>query len=269
MSEVPPGGGPGGGTATLDLPPASPVGEPPASRIAEPIAEPGTHQVMEPVSEHAPDVLAAVPATAEQPAPAEPAPPARLGDAGLDMLFRTARTTWSWTDEPVGDDTLRELYELLRLGPTSGNASPARFMFLRTPDAKARLRPSLSTGNSAKTQSAPVLCIVAHDPAFFNDLPRLAPGADARDWFAHNEELASATAFRNGTLQGAYLILAARALGLGCGPMSGFDNGAVDREFFSLSGWRSNFLVALGHPDHAVPGPRAPRLSFDEACRLL
>ena len=244
------------GTGALDLPPAEPAVAEPA--VAEPIMSEPT--VAEPVM--------AEPVPAEPPAP-EPAAPARLDPAGLDLLFRTARTTWSWSADPVGDDTLRELYELLRLAPTSGNCSPARFMFLRTPDAKARLRPAMSTGNTEKTMAAPVLCIVAHDPAFFDELPRLAPGVDARDWFAHDEELAAATAFRNGTLQGAYLIMAARALGLSCGPMSGFDNGAVDREFFSLSGWRSNFLVALGHGDRAVPGPRAPRLSFDESCRLL
>ena len=202
-------------------------------------------------------------------APPPPAVPATLDAAGLDLLFRSARTSWAWTDAPVGDDTLRALYDLLRMGPTSGNCSPARFMFLRSSESKARLRPSLSAGNADRTMGAPVVCIVAHDPRFYEDLPRLCPGTDARGWFAGNDDLAAATAFRNGTLQGGYLILAARALGLDCGPMSGFDNAAVDNDFLLATGWKSNFLVALGHADHAKAGPRAPRLSFDEACRLL
>ena len=194
---------------------------------------------------------------------------AKLDDAGLDILFREARTQWAWRPAPVEDGTLRELYDLLKLGPTSANCSPARFMFLRTVEAKQRLRPALSAGNADKTMLAPIVAIVAHDPSFFEDLPRLYPGADARAWFAGNEELAEDTAFRNGTLQGAYLILAARALGLDCGPMSGFDNAKVDDEFFVATGWKSNFLVALGHAEAADLPPRAPRLGFDEACRLL
>ena len=204
-----------------------------------------------------------------EPSPPEPTPPATLDTAGLDLLFRTARTSWAWTNKPVDDEQLRTLYDTLRWGPTSGNCSPARFMFLRSGAAKERLRPVLSGGNVDRTMAAPVVCIVAHDPRFYEDLPRLCPGADARGWFAGNEDLAAATAFRNGTLQGAYLILAARALGLDCGPMSGFDNAAVDAEFLVAQGWRSNFLVALGHADAAQAGPRAPRLVFDEACRLL
>ena len=197
------------------------------------------------------------------------APRPAIDPAGLDLLFRSARTSWDWTGEAVEDDTIRSLYDLLRFGPTSANCSPARFMFLRTSWAKERLRPALSEGNIDKTLAAPVVCIVAHDPKFFEELPRLYPAADARGWFAGNEALSEATAFRNGTLQGAYLILAARALGLDCGPMSGFDNAKVDSEFLLAQGWRSNFLVALGHADRAKAGPRAPRLSFDEACRLL
>ncbi len=194
---------------------------------------------------------------------------ARLDDAGLDLLFREARTRWEWRPTPVEDATVRELYDLMKLGPTSANCSPARFMFLRTMEAKQRLRPALSTGNADKTMLAPLVVIVAHDPLFYEDLPRLYPGSDARAWFAGNEELAEETAFRNGTLQGAYLILAARALGLGCGPMSGFDNAKVDDEFFAATGWKSNFLVALGHAEATDAPPRAPRLGFDEACRLL
>lgn len=194
---------------------------------------------------------------------------AGLDEAGLDLLFRTARTHWVWRDEPVDDDALRRVYDLLRMGPTSANCSPARFMFLRTSYAKERLKPALSAGNVEKAMAAPVVCIVAHDPKFYEELPRLFPGADARSWFAGNEDLAAATAFRNGTLQGAYLMLAARAAGLDCGPMSGFDNDKVDNEFFIATGWRSNFLVALGHGDGSTLPERAPRLAFDEACRLM
>ena len=200
----------------------------------------------------------------------EPAPaPSVLDEHGLDVLFRTARTTWKWRDEGVEDDTLRRLYGLLKWGPTSGNCSPARFLFLRTDAAKRRLRPSLSAGNADKAIAAPLVAIVAYDPRFYEDLPRLYPGADARAWFAGNDALAEETAFRNGTLQGAYLMMAARAVGLDCGPMSGFDNEKVDREFLVAQGWKSNFLVALGHGDKAQAGPRLPRMTFDEACRLL
>jgi 3-hydroxypropanoate dehydrogenase len=191
-------------------------------------------------------------------------------DAGaLDALFGSARTCYKWTDEPVSDATLRELYNLLRMGPTSANSSPGRFLFLRTRQAKERLAPALSQGNLKKTMTAPVTAIVAYDPRFYEHLPRLFPAADARTWFAGNEALAEETAFRNGTLQGAYLILAARALGLDCGPMSGFDRAKVDEIFLAERGWKSNFLVNIGHGDPADQRPRAPRLEFDEACVLL
>jgi 3-hydroxypropanoate dehydrogenase len=192
-----------------------------------------------------------------------------IDEHALDTLFRAGRTHWRWTDQPVTDDELRAVFDLMKMGPTSANSSPARFLFLRTPEAKGRLRPALSAGNIEKTMAAPVVAIVAHDPRFYDDLPRLFPQADARSWFAGNEELAATTAFRNGTLQGAYLIMAARAVGLDCGPMSGFDNERVDREFLLIQGWKSNFLVNLGHGDPAEPHERAPRLTFDEACRLL
>ncbi len=192
-----------------------------------------------------------------------------LDEAGLDLLFRSARTRWTWRTEEVEDDTLRRMYDLLKLGPTSANCSPARFLFLRTEGSKRRLRPALSAGNADKTMAAPVVAIVAHDPKFYEDLTRLYPGVDARGWFAGNDALATETAFRNGTLQGAYLIMAARAVGLSCGPMSGFDNDAVDREFLVAQGWKSNFLVALGHADPSGGGGRLPRLTFDEACRML
>ena len=192
-----------------------------------------------------------------------------LDQAAIDSLFVEARTHYTWHADPVSDDELHRLYDITRAGPTSANSSPARFMFLRTHDAKERLRPALSAGNVDKTLSAPVVTIVAHDPAFFDRLPFLFPHADARSWFAGNDELAEATAFRNGTLQGAYLMMAARAIGLDCGPMSGFDNALVDAEFLSGLGWKSNFLVNLGHGDPAGLFPRAPRLEFDEACVLL
>lgn len=193
----------------------------------------------------------------------------RLEAEALAALFSEARTHFKWTDAPVSDETLRELHGLLRMGPTSANCSPARFLFLRSPGAKERLKPTLSAGNVEKTMTAPVTVIVAHDPYFFEHLPRLFPRADARSWFASNPELAEETAFRNGTLQGAYLILAARALGLDCGPMSGFDREKVDEIFLAGHGWRSNFLVNLGHGDASALFPRSPRLDFAEACEIL
>ena len=192
-----------------------------------------------------------------------------LADEALDILFREARTHNAWTDEPVSDDTLRELYDVLKQGPTSANNSAGRFLFLRTRDAKERLRPALSAGNTDKTMAAPVTAIVAYDPKFYDHLPRLFPHTDARAWYAENEELAEATAFRNGTLQGAYLIIAARALGLDCGGMSGFDNAKVDAEFLTDRGWKSNFLVNIGHGDPSGVRPKGPRFAFDEACLLL
>jgi 3-hydroxypropanoate dehydrogenase len=192
-----------------------------------------------------------------------------IDDAALDQIFRTARTHNAWTDEPVSDETLRELYDLLKQGPTSANNSAGRFLFLRTREAKERLRPALSAGNTEKTMAAPVTAIVAYDPKFYDHLPRLFPHTDARAWYAENEELAEATAFRNGTLQGAYLIIAARALGLDCGGMSGFDNAKVDAEFLTDRGWKSNFLVNIGHGDPSGVRPKGPRFAFDEACLLL
>lgn len=191
-----------------------------------------------------------------------------LDDTALDGLFRTARTHYRWTDATVTDDELRTVYDLLKMGPTSANCSPARFLFLRGTYAKERLRPSLSAGNLS-CLAAPVVCIVAHDPAFYTHLPRLFPDTEAKSWFAGNTRLSDETAFRNGTLQGAYLLMAARAAGLDVGPMSGFDNDKVDAEFMPAHGWKSNFLVALGHAEPAEAHPRAPRLTFEEACVLL
>jgi 3-hydroxypropanoate dehydrogenase len=188
----------------------------------------------------------------------------------LDLLFRHARTYNRFTDQPVTDDELRALHALLRQGPTSANSSPARFLFLRSREARQRLAPALSAGNLEKTMAAPVTAIVAYDPKFYEKLPKLFPhNPDAMSWFTENDALAASTAFRNGTLQGAYLILAARALGLDTGPMSGFENAMVDELFLADRGWRSNFLCNIGHGDPAGLFPRSPRLDFEEACVLL
>lgn len=191
-----------------------------------------------------------------------------LDDAALDTLFRAARTKNAWTDEPVSDEVLQQLYDIVKFGPTSANSSPARFVFLRTPEAREKLKPALNPGNIEKTMTAPVTVIVAFDPLFYEKLPKLFPHADARGWFSGNPDLADETAFRNGTLQGAYLIMAARALGLDCGPMSGFDRAKVDQLFLSDQGWKSNFLINLGHGVAEDTFERSPRLDFDEACVL-
>jgi 3-hydroxypropanoate dehydrogenase len=194
----------------------------------------------------------------------------QLNDESLDILFRKARTHNAWLDKPVSDDTLRKLYDLMKWGPTSANSFPARILFLRTPEAKQRLRPALAPLNVDKTMQAPVTAIVAYDVAFYNKLPELFPNnPSARDWFADSPEFAQVTAFRNGTLQGAYFMLAARSLGLDCGPMSGFDDAKVDAEFFAEGQVKSNFLCNLGHGDASKLFPRNPRPEFDEVCRLL
>jgi len=192
-----------------------------------------------------------------------------LDDAALDALFREARTQNGWADTPISDDELHRLYDLLKFGPTSANSSPARFAFLRSAEAKQRLSPALSPGNVEKVEAAPVVAIVAEDPHFYDHLPKLFPHADARAWFAGNPALAEETAFRNSTLQGGYLIMAARAVGLDVGPMSGFDRSKVDEIFFADKGWKSNFLVCLGHGSGENLFPRAPRLDFSEACLEL
>jgi 3-hydroxypropanoate dehydrogenase len=192
----------------------------------------------------------------------------RLPDDCLDTLFRTARTHSAFLDRPVSQDTLRDLYDLLKWGPTSANSSPGRFVFVVSPKGKEKLEPALSQGNLAKTMAAPVTVIVGYDMAFYDALPRLFPHTDARSWFAGKDELVLTTAFRNGTLQGGYLILAARALGLDCGPMSGFDNAKVDAAFFAGTTIRSNFLCNLCYGDPAKLMPRHPRLTFEEACRI-
>jgi 3-hydroxypropanoate dehydrogenase len=192
-----------------------------------------------------------------------------LDDAALDALFREAHTHNKWTDQPVTDDELRTLFDLLKMAPTSANTSPGRFLFLRTQYAKEKLRPALSTGNTDKTMAAPVTVIVAFDPNFHDHLPRLFPHVDAKSWFTGNPGLSEETAFRNGTLQGAYLIMAARARGLDCGPMSGFDKAKVDEAFLADRGWKSNFLINIGHGDAEGVRPRSPRFDFDDACVLM
>jgi len=189
--------------------------------------------------------------------------------AGLDLLFHEARTHNKWKPDPVSDETLKELYETLKWGPTSANSSPARFVFIRTKEGKEKLAPALSSGNMEKTMAAPVTVIVAYDPKFYEHLPKLFPhNPDATSWFTSNDSLAATTAFRNGTLQGAYLMIAARAMGLDIGAMSGFDNAKVDAAFFAHNGWRSNFLVNLGYGDPAGLFNRSPRLTLDEAAQF-
>lgn len=205
-----------------------------------------------------------------------------LNDQALDQLFRLARTHNAWQAKPVSDTTLHQLYDLMKWGPTSANSSPVRLLFLRSPESKQRLLPALSPGNVEKTMAAPVTVIIGYDAKFYDQLPKLFPHVDARAWFANTPELAEVTARRNSSLQGAYLMMAARALGLDCGPMSGFDQAKVDAaffpaeasadfqcEFFPGSHIKSNFLCNLGYGDDAGLYARNPRLAFDEACKLL
>lgn len=192
-----------------------------------------------------------------------------LDDNALRQLFLEARTHSAWLDQPVSDAELRRLYELAVQGPTAANSQPARFVFVKSREAKERLRPCLAPGNVDKTMAAPVTVIVGADQAFYEHLPTFYPHADARSWYAGNAPLIETTALRNGSLQGAYLILAARALGLDAGPMSGFDNAAVDQAFFAGTTIRSNFLVNLGHGDASKLHPRSPRPGFDAFARIL
>lgn len=192
-----------------------------------------------------------------------------LDSAALDQLFGDARTHNVWKDTPVSDAQLQAIYEQTKWGPTAANSCPARFVFVKSAEAKARLAPALDEGNRAKTLQAPVNVIVATDFAFYAQLPKLFPHVDARSWFDGKPAKIGSTAVRNGNLQGAYFILAARAMGLDCGPMSGFDNAMVDEAFFAGTTWKSNFLINLGHGDDSKLFPRSPRLEFDEACRIL
>ncbi len=192
-----------------------------------------------------------------------------LTPAAFDQLFLEAHTHNVWQDKPVADELLHRLYETLRMAPTSMNCSPARIVFVKSRAAKEKLIPALMEGNRAKTMAAPVTAIIGYDTRFYDNLPKLFPPIPtARDMFAGNAALADITAFRNGTLQGAYLILAARALGLDCGPMSGFDNAAVDREFFAGTNVKSNFICSLGYGDPKGVYPRNVRLEFAEACSI-
>ncbi len=192
-----------------------------------------------------------------------------LDDAALDTLFRQARSHNGWQDKPVTDAQLRQLYDLLKMGPTSANSCPGRFVFVKSAEAKEKLKASLAEGNIEKSMTAPVVAIIGMDMMFYEKLPFLFPHTDARSWFVGNEEKIAQSAFRDSTLQGAYLILAARSLGLDCGPMSGFDNDKLDAAFFPDGKVKSNFICAIGYGDASKLHPRGPRLDFNEACRIV
>jgi len=196
----------------------------------------------------------------------------QLSDDALDLIFRHARTHRAWLSKPVPDELLRQVYALAKWGPTSGNCLPMRVVFVKSDAAKERLRPALDPGNVAQTMAAPVCAIVAYDTRFYEHLPRLSPhNPQAAQAFSGPDKAAVAmtTALRNGSLQGAYLIIAARALGLDCGPMSGFDNERVDAAFFPDGRYKSNFLCNLGYGDHSHLRPRGPRFEFDEVCQIV
>jgi 3-hydroxypropanoate dehydrogenase len=193
----------------------------------------------------------------------------KLNDEALDLLFRNARTHNGWQDRPLTDQTLREIYDLMKMGPTSANSSPARIVFVRSAEAKSKLLTAVAPGNLEKTKTAPVTAIIAQDLEFYEKLPKLFPHADAKSWFAGNQKLIQETAARSAVLQGAYFIIAARALGIDSGAMSGFDNAKVDELFFSGTNWKSNFLLNLGYGDEQKLFPRSPRLSFEEACKVI
>jgi 3-hydroxypropanoate dehydrogenase len=193
-----------------------------------------------------------------------------MNDDGLDLIFRKARTHNAWLDRPVDDALLRQVYDLARMGPTSANMCPLRIVFVKSREGKERLKPALDAGNVAKTMAAPVTAILGMDVHFYEQLPKLFPHADARAWFKDlPDSVLETIALRNSSLQGAYFMLAARALGLDCGPMSGFNNAMVDAEFFAGTKVKSNFLCNLGHGDASRLFPRSPRLSFDEACKTI
>ena len=186
-----------------------------------------------------------------------------------EQLFDNARTHNGFVPEVIPEATLRRLYDLVKWGPTSANSSPARFIFVTSPQAKDKLLTAMSPGNFEKTKQAPVTVIVGTDMAFYEKLPQLFPHADARSWFVGKQEHIETTAFRNGSLQGGYFILAARALGLDCGPMSGFDHAKIDAAFWSGTSVKTNFICNLGHGDPSKLFARSPRLSFEEACRIV
>lgn len=192
-----------------------------------------------------------------------------VNDDALDILFREARTYFAWQDKDVSDVVLNALYDLLKYGPTSANCSPARFYFIKSDEAREKLKPCIAEGNIEKTMTAPVTVIIAQDMEFYEKLPELFPHTDAKSWFVGNDEMIKSTADRNAVLQGAYMMMAARSVGLDCGPMSGFDNEALDKAFFEGTSIKSNFLCNLGYGDPEPLFPRAPRLSFEEACKIL
>ena len=193
-----------------------------------------------------------------------------LSDEGLDLIYRDARTHTAWLDQPVDDALLRRAYDLAKMGPTSANMCPLRIAFVKSKEAKEKLRPALDAGNVEKTMKAPVTAVLAMDVHFYEQLPKLYPHADAKAWFKDlPENVLEYLALRNSSLQGAYFMLAARALGLDCGPMSGFDNAKVDAAFFAGTTIKSNFLCNLGHGDPSKLHPRSPRLTFEEACGVL
>lgn len=195
--------------------------------------------------------------------------PGPLDQATIDQLLTEARSQNKWQARDVPDELLVRLVDILKMGPTSANCSPARFVFIKSQAAKERLKPHLSSGNTEKTMSAPVTAIIGYDTEFYNHLKKLFPHDDAKSWFTSNDQLAHETAFRNGTLQGAYLMIAARMLGLDVGGMSGFDNAGVDKEFFAGTTTKSNFLVNIGYGDPAGLYDRLPRFAFDEIAEIL
>ncbi len=192
-----------------------------------------------------------------------------INDQALDIIFREARTHNGWEERAVSRTLMQAVYDLTKWAPTSANCSPARFVFVASPEAKARLKPHLSEGNVAKTMAAPCCVIIAHDVEFHERLPELFPHADAKSWFAGNDALIKETAFRNGTLQGGYFLIAARALGLDCGPMSGFDQAGVNKEFFADAPYEANFLCNIGYGTDKDMFARSPRLEFDAACEII
>ena len=194
----------------------------------------------------------------------------KLTDDALDTIFRTARTHNAWQDKPVTDEQLKEIYELFKWGPTSANMSPARIVFVKSAEEKERLLPALMEGNREKTRQAPVTAIIGYDVKFYERLLELFPHApDAKTWFNWSDEWAEMNAFRNGSLQGAYFMIAARALGLDCGPMSGFDMNAVNELYFKGTDVKANFICNIGYGDPAGLFDRSPRLSFDDACKIV
>ena len=192
-----------------------------------------------------------------------------LPEEALGTIFTQARTHKDWLSDAVSDEQLRQIYDLMKWGPTSANSCPARIVFVKSKEAKDKLLTCMAPGNIEKTKTAPVSAIIAHDMEFYEKLPKLAPFAPVRSWFAGNQPLIESTAFRNGSLQGAYFMIAVRSLGLDCGAISGFDNAKVDEAFFQGTSWKSNFICNIGHGDPSKLYPRSPRLDFNEACKII